>query len=283
VFPGFIHSNHPNTVKKRGVDDAVDDRETPPDVYDPLHAEFGFTLDVAAARHNAKCKRYYALGPSTPPERRQGQLFPTSLIGDPEALGYDGLAHEWSTGEVIWCNPPFSDLEPWIAKARHCAATVVMLLPANRSEQPAWQEHIEPFRDGRAPGGPEVRFLPGRRSFLYQGEVIGNSTSKAPPFGIAIVIWDRRSARSGPLPRKKPKRKKTEPAPPAPEPSAVPEQARVLAPEEEAMIRDYEARAELTPAQRHVLDGYRYLLQHGFVRFGAPPVRSGETNLTPPG
>lgn len=191
MFPRFAHKNHPNTTKKRGVSDEVDDRETPADVFDPLNAEFGFTLDVAAARHNAKCKRYYALGPSSPIERRQGQLFPTSLMGDPEALGYDGLAQPWGDDEIVWCNPPFSDLEPWIAKAHSVRCTVVMLLPANRTEQPAWQTYIEPFRDGRAPGGPEVRFLPGRRSFLYLGEIIGNSTSKAPPFGIVIVIWRR--------------------------------------------------------------------------------------------
>jgi hypothetical protein len=210
MFPGFVATNHPNMTKKRGVDDATDDRETPPDVYDPLHAEFGFTLDVAAARHNAKCRRYYALGPSSPAERRQGQLFPTSLTGDPEALGYDGLAETWGPEEVIWCNPPFSDLESWMAKAHEDAATWVMLLPANRTEQPAWQRYIEPYRDGNAEkpewrehietvlggdrplGAVRTRFLRGRKSFLYLGEVIGNSTSKAPPFGIVIVIWDRR-------------------------------------------------------------------------------------------
>lgn len=192
MHPGFVPSNHPNQQKKRGVDDSIDDRETPPDVFDPLNAEFGFTLDVAAARHNAKCKRYYALGPSTPAERRQCQLFPTALTGDPEALGYDGLTQPWGRDEVVWCNPPFSDLEPWVAKASSAECTVVMLLPANRTEQPFWQQHIELVRDGRAPGGPKVLFLPGRRSFLNMGEVIGNSTSKSPPFGIVIVIWDRR-------------------------------------------------------------------------------------------
>jgi len=195
MFPGFKATNHPHQVMKRGVDDATDDRETPPDVFDPLNEEFHFTLDVAAARHNAKCRRYYAKAGYTAAEARQGQLFPTSLMGDPEALGYDGLAQTWGPDEVIWCNPPFSDLEPWMAKAHGDAATWVMLLPANRTEQPAWQRYVEPYRDGRAPGGPEVRFLPGRRSFLYQGEVIGNSTSKAPPFGIVIVVWDRRLLR----------------------------------------------------------------------------------------
>jgi hypothetical protein len=195
MFPGFKSTNHPHQTLKRGVDDQTDDRETPQDVFGPLNDEFHFTLDVAAARHNSKCKRYYALGPSTPVERRQASLWDEPFVGDEHALGFDGLVQPWGAKEVVYCNPPFSDLEPWIAKAASAECTVVMLLPANRTEQPHWQTHIEPLRDGRAPGGPEVRFLAGRRSFLYQGEVIGNSTSKAPPFGIAIVIWDRRQLR----------------------------------------------------------------------------------------
>lgn len=206
---GICPKNHPHQVIARGrsgfptkrndapqgVDDSVDDRETPPDVFDPLHAEFGFTLDVAAARHNAKCPRYYALGPSAPIERRQPKLWEEPLVGDPDALGYDGLAQPWGADEVVWSNPPFSDIEPWVEKAAAAACTVVMLLPANRTEQPWWQRYVEPVRD--RPGScVSTRFLAGRRAFLYRGDEIGNSTSKNPPFGIVIVIWDRRGARA---------------------------------------------------------------------------------------
>lgn len=189
---GMIPRNHPNTRKKRGAIDAVDDRETPPDVYDPLHAEFRFTLDAAAARHNSKCKRYYSLGPSLIGDPRQMSFLPDEYIGDSEALAIDGLAQTWAVGEVIWCNPPFSDLPAWVEKASGCAATVVMPLPANRCEQPWWQRWIEPARDGRAWEGPETRFLGGRRCFRNRGQEITNRTSKNPPFGIVIVIWDRR-------------------------------------------------------------------------------------------
>jgi len=207
---GFVPKNHPHQQKKQGVDDSVDDRETPAKVYDPLHVEFGFTLDVAAARHNAKCPRYYAKAAYTPLEASQGQLFPTSLTGDPDALGFDGLVQPWARDEVVWCNPPFSDLRPWLEKAHGAECTVVMLLPANRTEQPWWQRYVEPYRDDhdkdphwqaiierdfggdRPLGKVSTRFLAGRKSFLYQGEVIGNTTSKAPPFGIVLVIWDRR-------------------------------------------------------------------------------------------
>lgn len=192
MHTGFKATNHPHQVLKRGADDSVDDRETPPDVFDPLNEEFGFTLDVAAARHNAKCKRYYARAPWTPQEAKQTSLFPRVWTGDVEALAYDGLAQPWDAPEIIWANPPFSGLYEWVEKAHHATATVVMLLPANRTEQPWWQEFIEPCRDKGPVYQPRTRFLEGRRSFLYQGEVIGNSTSKAPPFGIVVVVWDRR-------------------------------------------------------------------------------------------
>lgn len=191
----MIPRNHPSKTKRRGVVDAVDDRETPADVFDPLHAEFGFTLDVAAARHNAKCPRYYALGPQPANDNYRGaqlSMFPEELVGDPNALGYDGLVQPWDGGEVIWCNPPFSDIGPWVVRAVYSHATVVMLLPANRCEQPWWQNWIEWCRDGRFPGGPTTRFLDGRRCFLHRGAEIGNRTSKNPPFGVVIVIWDRR-------------------------------------------------------------------------------------------
>ena len=36
------------------------DWETPNELFDPLNAEFGFTLDVCATVENAKCPRFYA-------------------------------------------------------------------------------------------------------------------------------------------------------------------------------------------------------------------------------
>lgn len=197
MHPGFIPKNHPNQQVKQGVDDSVDDRETPRDVYDPLNAEFHFTLDVAAARHNAKCKRFYAKAPWTPLQAKQCGLWPESWVDHPDALALDGLAQPWAENEVVWCNPPFSDIAPWVEKAHHARCTVVLLAPANRTEQPWWQDYVEPYRD-RAFRMPETRFLRARRSFTHQGETIGNTTSKNPPFGIVIVIWDRRaSSRSG--------------------------------------------------------------------------------------
>jgi phage N-6-adenine-methyltransferase len=99
------------------------DRGTPKDLFAELDAEFRFTLDVAATLANAKCERYYTKAD-------------------------DGLVQSWQ-GERVWCNPPYDVLHPWVEKAWSSNAELVaMLIPANRTEQPFWQNLIEPNRDG---------------------------------------------------------------------------------------------------------------------------------------
>ena len=88
---GFKGSNHPQQTAKRGASDDVDDRGTDQTFFDKLSDRFGgFTLDVAAAKHNRKTRDYFT--------REQ-----------------DGLAQEWY-GKV-WCNPPYSDCGAWVQKA----------------------------------------------------------------------------------------------------------------------------------------------------------------------
>lgn len=120
---GFHARNHRQQVRRRGADPQVDDRATTLDVFEPLNERFRFTVDVAAHAGNAKLPRFFS-------------------IED------DGLAQSWA-GERVWCNPPYSLIEPWVAKAHAAtdAELIVMLLPANRTEQGWWQRHVEPFRD----------------------------------------------------------------------------------------------------------------------------------------
>lgn len=157
---GFKAQNHGQQVLVRGARSHIDDRETPADVFDPLNLLVGFTVDVAASPENAKLPRFYT-------------------IAD------DGLAQDW-TDERVWCNPPYSSIEPWVEKAhRSGAAAVVMLLPANRTEQGWWQRQVEPYRRD---GTIEVRFLPGRIRFLKPGQKhVG--PNERPPFGCCLVIW----------------------------------------------------------------------------------------------
>lgn len=161
---GFKAQNHTQQVARRGAKPEVDNLETPWDFFTPLHERFGFTIDVAALPHNAKCERFY-----TPDE--------------------DGLARPW-TGERVWCNPPYSNIEPWVAKAHDSdAELVVMLLPANRCEQIWWQRWVEPFRD--KPGGVRCEFLPGRLRFIKHGHDRVEPNQR-PPFGCCLLIWGPR-------------------------------------------------------------------------------------------
>jgi len=77
-----------------------------------LDALFGFTLDAAATKDNAKCARFFTKED-------------------------DALTRYWDDdGGAVWLNPPYSrDIDEWVAKARFEAETggvtaVVVLLPA---------------------------------------------------------------------------------------------------------------------------------------------------------
>lgn len=164
----FVARNHVQQVATRGALDAVDDRETPSELFDELSAKYGpFDLDVAAAPHNAKCERFYTLQDN-------------ALV-----LPWDGK---------VWCNPPYSNLMAWMEKAWEerdagRAQRLVMLLPANRTEQPWWQDYVEPYRDGLAEHGPWTRFLRGRTRFIQAGQTTIKPNER-PPFGCVVLAWD---------------------------------------------------------------------------------------------
>lgn len=157
----FKPANHPQQVAKHGVSRPIDERFTPDDLYREYDARYHFTLDVAATAENAKTAQFY----------------------DIES---DGLRSPWS-GRV-WCNPPYSALEDWIKKAHeereHCEV-IVMLLPANRCEQPFWQKYVEPHRDNG--GWMRTEFIARRRNFGSPDNEGGIWTS-SPPFGLVLVI-----------------------------------------------------------------------------------------------
>jgi phage N-6-adenine-methyltransferase len=139
----------------------VDWWRTPPELFAALCERYGFTVDAAAAPENALLPRYWS-------------------IDD------DGLAQDWN-GERVWCNPPYSAIEPFVAKAAGMeSGLAVLLVPANRTEQDWWQRWVEPHRDN---GGPlSVRFLRSRVRFLSPET---GKPGDAPPFGCALLIWNR--------------------------------------------------------------------------------------------
>lgn len=123
---------------------------TPPEVFDPLHAEFGFTLDPCATAESAKCVKFYT-----------------------EAD--DGLTKDWR-GERVFMNPPYgSEVYAWTRKARDSGALVVGLLPAS-CDLKWWHEDVV--------GHAEVRYIRGRVRFLTGGPYRASGF-----FASVIVVW----------------------------------------------------------------------------------------------
>lgn len=114
--------------------------ETPQAVFDALEKEFRFTLDPAATKKNAKCKRFF-----TKEE--------------------NGWLQSWE-GERVFCNPPYGrEIGSWVQKmALGGAEVAVGLLPA-RTDTRWFHEYIL--------GKAEIRFIRGRLKF-------GGSENPAP-------------------------------------------------------------------------------------------------------
>lgn len=133
---------------------ATDEWGTPQKVFDMLNQEFGFTLDPCSQGSNGKTNRCLT-------------------------LVENGLFCSWQD-ETVYMNPPYSDVERWMAKAYGAArdenAIVVCLVPA-RTDTRWWHKY--------AMRG-EIRFIRGRLRF-------GDAASSA-PFPSVIVVFRPRPA-----------------------------------------------------------------------------------------
>lgn len=158
---GYVAKNHPRQVPS----DEVDDRAITDGDFAPLHQRFGFTVDAAASVDNAKLPHFWT-------------------------RHSDALAQSWR-GERVWCNPPYSNIRPWVEKAdqewRLGSELIVMLLPANRTEQRWWQDIVEPKLRDRSPYF-RAEFQPGRMRFIRPRAVVGPKGDR-PPFGCCLLIW----------------------------------------------------------------------------------------------
>ena len=169
---GYRARNHPQQTARRGADPAVDDRAITAEDFAPLHSRFRFTVDAAATPENARLERYWT-------------------VDD------DALSQSWAR-ERVWCNPPYSqpNLRYWLEKAwgewdrtdrdQDPPELIVMLVPANRTEQKWWQVLVEPYRDNCH--GLRTEFLPGRMRFLRNGQEVIRPNER-PPFGCCLLIW----------------------------------------------------------------------------------------------
>jgi hypothetical protein len=121
---------------------------TPGYLYKALDDEFGFDLDPC----------------------------PLNKDFDP-AVHRDGLKLHWD-GRRVFCNPPWSDILPWVEKAYGSRALVVFLLPA-RTDTP-WYHLLKD-------SGAEIRLFRKRVHFLRDG--IGGN--KAPTDGTMVAVVRR--------------------------------------------------------------------------------------------
>lgn len=135
-----------------------DEWSTPEEVFAPLNAEFGFTVDAASEHWNAKLHCHWTRADF--------------------ALERDWRAY------TVWLNPPYSDIGSWLAKAyreSRKGATVVALVPCT-PDRHWWADHVE--------GKAEVRLL--TRSLLRTGRIHfqrKDGTSGRAPFPSAILIY----------------------------------------------------------------------------------------------
>ncbi|MEX0445975.1 phage N-6-adenine-methyltransferase [Xenorhabdus sp. SGI246] len=130
--------------------------QTPLSLFKALNLEFKFTLDAAASAQNTLCTRY--------------------LTERDNALKCDWVSHG-----AIFCNPPYSNIKPWVEKAAiECQKQlqpVVMLVPSDTSV--GWFKLALETVD-------EVRLITGGRvQFVPVGKRKRNSNTK----GSVLLIW----------------------------------------------------------------------------------------------
>lgn len=120
--------------------------------------------------------------------RGPASLAPTGACwGGPHGFPENGdaLAAPWPTAGPIWLNPPYSNVKPWLSRAREAGlhVPVVCLLPADTSTRWWW--------DFVACSAYEVRFLRGRLRFLRpDGSSAATKTSRGETAqGSAIVVY----------------------------------------------------------------------------------------------
>lgn len=76
-----------------------DQTTTPTWLYEAFNAEFSFTLDAAATRRSAKCPVFF-----TTEMNSLKQCWKTATLN--------------ARNPAVWVNPPYSDIRPWMLKAK---------------------------------------------------------------------------------------------------------------------------------------------------------------------
>ena len=146
---------------------------TSPYVFDPLHREFGFDIDLSASSGHERLPLYFT----------------------PDCTPTGALGVQWSAaaGWTGWCNPPYSDDAAFVKKAaeeaRHGFTTVMLLFA--KTDVKWWHDIV--MRDAS-----EVRLVRGRLCFISttdifnkKGALVCKAGEYGPPApkGSAVVVF----------------------------------------------------------------------------------------------
>jgi phage N-6-adenine-methyltransferase len=132
------------------------DWRTPRAVFDGLHREFDFTIDVCATPESALLPRFFT-----------------------EAD--EALLRSWE-GERAFCNPPYGRvISRWMEKVYTEApsAELIVALVPSRTDTAWWHDY--------ATRADEIRFLRGRLEF--EGVAKGNPQSHNAPFPSCVLVY----------------------------------------------------------------------------------------------
>lgn len=155
--------------------------QTPPWLVDRLNGEFGFELDLAADSNNSIAPAHFS-GPC--------------IKGDPQFACLCGLcATPHFADYSIFCNPPYSDVMPWVKRCRelggdHAAPHVVVLL-LHLDPTTEWFRELLDGSTGHRPA--ELRIPKRRVSFVHpEGcpcRACSRKTTGSNPRASLIAVW----------------------------------------------------------------------------------------------
>lgn len=131
-----------------------DEWATPQPFADVWIRRLRLDLDVAASPKNAKLPTYWTQAD-------------------------DALTQSWG-GRRVWCNPPWSQIDPWVQKALQREADVACLLLPARTDRP-WQRAL------RQDEAVHVQYV-GRVSFVDPDPPAGRGPRVSPREGAMIAV-----------------------------------------------------------------------------------------------
>lgn len=140
-----------------------DSWSTPDEFFAAVDSVFNFTLDCCATVENTKCRNFIAA-----PGHKLNRVETLRKHGK-YLIGIDAMTTAWHMpnreprGTVVWCNPPYSNVDPWFARARamqQLQITVVMLTHAGLASQ--WFNRYAAYASSIWSPTPRINFRPAK-------------------------------------------------------------------------------------------------------------------------